>query len=992
MCGLATLVLCGPRLLLGQAPDEPWRSIDTPHFRVSFPAPLEALARRAADRAERAQLGLTGLLGWAPEGRTDLVVTDHVDISNGFANVTPWKRITIYARPPVDVETLQYFDDWMELVIAHELAHVFHLDRAGWLGRLLRSVVGRYPGAWPFFPGRSQPQWVIEGIPTLYESTLTDAGRVHGTEHEMLIRVAALEGALESLDRASGTSPNWPGGDRPYVYGSRFFDHVVERYGAEAIPEFVEAAARQVIPFRLNAAGSSAFDAPLAQVWQEWRDTTRSEAESLVERLRAEGPFSEMEAVGESRRQSYSPRVSPDGRWLVYARSDGRSDSQLRRVDLERGSEESLTRTNGIATLSWAPDGAVVFSQLEYVDPYRIRADLYEVSQDRRVRRITHGARLSHPTVHPDGRTIVAVQEGEGGNRLVRVDRSTGTVTPLSAAGPDELWTEPRFSPDGRWLAAGRWLPGARLDVVVMDGDGRVVAEATNDRARDDAPTWSADGRWLVWASDRTGIPNIVAATFDPATGQVGSPLRMTHTAGGFRYPGLAPDGQWLYVSAYHADGWRIERTAFAPEDASLASLGVRYGDGRAAAQAYGDHAAEPVGPYRALSSAWPHYWEPWYGAPLTLGGTRALGAGYGVQTGGGDVVGRHSWAAAARLQTQESRWEGAFTYSFRGLGVPVLGLGVSQTYDAGRLSALRSDSTRATLFTVERERRADVSAEIEQRRWRSVRALTLSAGWVQQQRVLLNESLEPTEEFRLRSPEQTFLEGSATLVASTARGFAFSPSAEEGVTGLVRARRRQATSLADSLSDQPGVDGSFDELIGRMRAYKGLRAPGWGNHVLAVQAAGGWADGPGADDGHFDVGDAAGTLESVSGFELFGGRPRLFPLRGYAAGVRTGSRAWSTSLEYRVPLVEVRRGLGAWPLFLDRVSASLFFDAGNAWGPSEAPFANPRQATLYSTGVELVSDWLPLWDSTLRIRSGVGVPLVEGDGARMYVRVGTAF
>jgi hypothetical protein len=128
-------------------PDEDWLTFETARFRVTYPVRLEALARRAGARAERAWDQLAELLPREPGARVDLVLTDHVDFSNGFASITPRKRIVVYARPPVDGFGLTYFDDWMELVVTHELTHVFHLDYTGTLGRLLRAVFGRVPAS-----------------------------------------------------------------------------------------------------------------------------------------------------------------------------------------------------------------------------------------------------------------------------------------------------------------------------------------------------------------------------------------------------------------------------------------------------------------------------------------------------------------------------------------------------------------------------------------------------------------------------------------------------------------------------------------------------------------------------------------------------------------------------------------------------------------------------------------------------------------------------
>ncbi|MEE9168117.1 MAG: hypothetical protein V3U73_00040, partial [bacterium] len=42
-----------------------------------------------------------------------------------------------------------------------------------------------------------------------------------------------------------------------------------------------------------------------------------------------------------------------------------------------------------------------------------------------------------------------------------------------------------------------------------LERNGRMVRELTHDRAIDISPSWSGDGRWLLWSSDRTGIPNL---------------------------------------------------------------------------------------------------------------------------------------------------------------------------------------------------------------------------------------------------------------------------------------------------------------------------------------------------------------------------------------------------------------------------------------------------------------------------------------------------
>ena len=219
-CALAAALV--PTAARAQIPaDAHWRVIATPHFRVHYTPELEPLARRAGARAEEAYAEIAAVFVRPPHRRVDLVVTDNVDFSNGFATPFPRNRVVVFAHPPVDDPSLAYYDDWMQLVITHELTHVFHLDYARALPRVPRLVLGRAPIS---FPNTTAPTWTKEGLAVYLESRLTRAGRIRGTMHEMALRTAILEGRFFSIDRASGDPASWPGGNTPYVYGSMFLD------------------------------------------------------------------------------------------------------------------------------------------------------------------------------------------------------------------------------------------------------------------------------------------------------------------------------------------------------------------------------------------------------------------------------------------------------------------------------------------------------------------------------------------------------------------------------------------------------------------------------------------------------------------------------------------------------------------------------------------------------------------------------------------------
>ncbi len=103
---------------------------------------------------------------------------------------------------------------------------------------------------------------------------------------------------------------------------------------------------------------------------------------------------------------------------------------------------------------------------------------------------------LSHPTLSPDGNTLVFSYEGD----LWKVPTAGGQALRLTAMLGDE--TVPRISPDGKWLAFSSNQFG-NTDVYVMPLAGGDIRQLTFNDAADEVDGWSWDSRTIHFTSGR---------------------------------------------------------------------------------------------------------------------------------------------------------------------------------------------------------------------------------------------------------------------------------------------------------------------------------------------------------------------------------------------------------------------------------------------------------------------------------------------------------
>ena len=930
-----------------------WRTFDTPHFRVHFTPEVEPLARRAGAAAEVAWSELARTLV-PPRGTIDMVVADNVDFANGQASVFPSNRMLIFAHPPITSPALRYAEDWVTMLVTHELTHLFHLDRAaGWWGAAQR-VFGRDP-LW--FPNYYLPAWIIEGLAVYEESRLTSAGRSHGAHHDMIARAAILGGGFPALDELSQGTSRFPQGEMAYVYGALLFEHLGRSVGDSAVGEFIERTSRGPIPFTIERQARGAFGITFQRAWRAVRDSLRRDS-AHTEPLR---DWREWTRHGW---YAWHPRWLNDST-IAYVGTNGRESTGLFRVRPD-GRRTRIGERNSLDANALRDDGRWVYTQAEFLSPYVIRSDLFTDGPDGE-RRLTRGARLTGADVRRDG-LIVAAQAVTGATRLVLVSRDGTRITPITPADDSTWWSDPRWSRAGDLIAAVRQRPGPLSEIVVLDTTGRLTAIVGSARALVSSPVFTVNGDTVIFTSDVGGKTDVYAASLADS---LAPPRRISSAPTGLYQPEPSPDGTRLAGSLYRADGYHVG------VGRPLTDPGV--GDTMAASVEPLNLAppiAAPSRAYRPWRSLLPRYWRPVF--ELTDDPT------LGVTTSGTDVLQRHDYIAEVSRHIERAEWDWIGAWSWRRLGQPVVDVSMSQLWqqvgpvidrDGNEVGSLR-----------ERARFGSVGVRFLRQRVRS--AATMGLGVTGDWTVYATDPkplLARLDPFFSR--QQRVFGAFARVTGVYGRSPGLSISLEDGARASLLVRHRR----------DPDADASWNGAVGSLALYKSLDLPGFAHHVLAARAIAGGYDRNSRSD--FSVGGISGdAVELLPGVEL-GGGSSSFPVRGIPEGTIGGTRAMSASLEYRAPLFAVSRGLRLLPFFFDRSAAVIFADAGSASCPAGTPAcgASGRATeTIASVGGEILLDAALHYDAPYRFRFGVGKPLRVPAGASTkpagYVTLGMAF
>jgi len=210
------------------------QTITTPHARIHFSKGYQVIADEIASKFEAIYAAVSKRVGFEQNEILDFLISDDIHQSNGSALLlTAGKLIRISTSAPRSNEVLGFYDDWLEVVISHELTHKVHISEPT---RRWQASLERYLLNADMKNQNRYPRWLSEGYATVVETQYTGKGRVNSDYVNALLTQWALEGQLPSYYELNGYG-GYLGFGMAYLQGSDFLTWLEKKYASHASVE-----------------------------------------------------------------------------------------------------------------------------------------------------------------------------------------------------------------------------------------------------------------------------------------------------------------------------------------------------------------------------------------------------------------------------------------------------------------------------------------------------------------------------------------------------------------------------------------------------------------------------------------------------------------------------------------------------------------------------------------------------------------------------------
>ena len=943
-------------------PSFKFSTIETEHFVIHFHQGLDEIAGKAALISEGMHGKLSSTFQWSPNEKTQIVLLDNMDFANGMATVLPYNAMYIFTVPPLPDMTIGEYDNWLELVLLHEYAHVLAMDPVSGYSTVMRGIFGKtLPGYDPLStilflattpPNVFMPDWWLEGIATWAETDLTSSGRGRSSYVEMIFRMAVLEDGLPRVDQLNGDVPDWPAGNVPYIYGMLLEKYIAGIKGKETLGELNMSHSGR-FPFFISTPPERLTGLNYAELYSGMIGRLKTEQYEKIKLLNTR-PVTRYEKLPIRGEKITNPRISPDGRYLAVNRRDPHFHEEI--VILDSGTFEELSTVRRFPSdhsLSWSPDAKkLYFTQAELKNSYNLYQDIYAYHlDDRSVERITKNIRAKDVDASPDGKKIAFVKVGAGQQNIALLENDSAKIEVITGL-KDAALSSPRWSPDGQFIVYSKHNNSGQTSIELLNPDSKAIETLIVTDDDNISPAWSPDGKFIIYTSERTGVYNLFA--YSLAGKEI---YQITHVLGGAFQPEVSGAGSKMFFSGYSSKGFYIAEMPYEPLQWSSTLLGPAIAPSWQSPdiqQAAGDISEEKEkafaeerpakNKYCPLKTLTPKFWLP----TLTFDDD---GAVLGAFTAGQDVLGYHSYIVQGGVGTS-------------GRGYYNIDYVYDRWYPTLFLRSYSLPVAYSELFEDDDdyyERQRGFTAGLSVPLYSTLESrLSLFAGYdykkLRHLTDIENRKVDGLQVFEGRR-DNVFI----GMGYTDALKYPYSISREEG-RNISLIYRKYHNDLGGDL-DQNECALDYDEYIGLKR-----------HHVLYLNLKGAWSDGDLIAQQAYQIGGISSDMNTYS-------------VRGFSTGFETGRHVIKGTLEYRFPVTYIFRGWNTKPFFWDRVHLAAFADAGNVWG-----FNKGFDVEDFSAGIGVETRLDMVLGYKIRITPALGIARgVTDDGeTQLYLTIYT--